>query len=326
MDDDINYYAIGRILGAKLRPIKHARFGNFPLLETTAEILRAKYGPSRRDAPKFSYDQDRLVVQAFEDVREGASPDSILWDGALAERFYRRCRELGLDAPDAYLGRRLINVRKNSPRYKKHGIEIAPTTRSEPHPSIVPQYAHTIEFGLVKLRYRYGASIDDILIDPALGSQLEELTSQIAPGLTSQDLRLGALYIRKTRFIQKSDIDKVMALDIRAVEAAWGGAVAVAAARPEQAPPSPGLISIRENERHLYVSRNENLRAAVAQIRTGRAFEIMSNGFWSPDLETITVQFAAGEKIGGVGIGVWERRLIHDLEPVFNWPMEKKAA
>ena len=66
--------------------------------------------------------------------------------------------------------RRLLNVRKNSPRYRKHGIEISPTTKKEIHPSIVPEYAHVIEFALVKLRYRYGSSIDDILMDESLGT------------------------------------------------------------------------------------------------------------------------------------------------------------
>jgi hypothetical protein len=43
-----------------------------------------------------------------------------------------------------------------------------------------------------------------------------------------------------------------------------------------------------------------------------------------PNLETITLQFAPGELVAGVRVNVWERRLIHDLEPVFNWPIQKK--
>ena len=160
--DKLNQYAISKILGSKMTPVKQAQFGNFGLLETTAEALRARKasGPSSA-ATHFSLDEDRLVVQAFEDVRQGAATDAILWDRSLARAFAQRCRQLGLEASDAFLNRRLMAIRKAPRRYEKHGISIAPATKSETHPSIVPQYAHVIEFALVRLRYRYGASIDD---------------------------------------------------------------------------------------------------------------------------------------------------------------------
>ena len=36
--------------------------------------------------------------------------------------------------------------------------------------------------------------------------------------------------------------------------------------------------------------------------------------------------YLTGEKVGGVSIEKWERKLIHDRDPVFNWPMPKRAA
>ena len=184
----------------------------------------------------FSYNEDRLVVQAFEDVRQGAATDAILWDRSLARAFAQRCRQLGLEASDAFLNRRLINIRKNIRRYEQHGITIAPATKSETHPSIVPQYAHVIEFALVRLRYRYGASIDDILLDPDLGEKFEHLASELAPGLRDVDLRLGALYIRKTRHFEKKDLAKIEGLDLEVVEKAWSKPVSLAAVNPRQRP------------------------------------------------------------------------------------------
>ena len=190
--DKLNQYAIGKILGSKMTPVKRARFGNFGLLETTAEALRAQQASNPSGAaPHFSYNEDRLVVQAFEDVRKGAATDAILWDRSLARAFARRCRQLGLEASDAFLNRRLINIRKNIRRYEEHGISICPRDEERPHPSIVPQYAHVIEFALVRLRYRYGASIDDILLDPDLGEKFEHLAFELAPDLRDVDLRLG---------------------------------------------------------------------------------------------------------------------------------------
>src|ERR1700680_1843068 len=97
-----------------MTPVKRARFGNFGLLETTAEALRARQAfDSLNENTHFSYNEDRLVLQAFEDVRQGVAPDAILWDRPLARAFAERCRQLGLEASDAFLIRRLINIRKH---------------------------------------------------------------------------------------------------------------------------------------------------------------------------------------------------------------------
>jgi hypothetical protein len=325
--DELNQYAISKILGSKMTPVKRGRFGNFGLLETTAEALRARQSshPSR-ETTHFSYDEDRLVVRAFEEVRQGAAPDAILWDRLLAKAFTRRCRELGLEAPDAFLNRRLINIRKNIRQYERHGISIAPSAKGKSHPSIVPRYAHVIEFALVRLRYRYGASIDDILLDPNLGEKFEQLASELAPGLPSVDLRLGALYIRKTRQFKKKDLEKSKSLHAELVESAWSEAVSLAAMKLADVPSSPGLIELKEGDRYLYISRNKDLRPAAEQLQTGKAFELVSSGFWTPHLDQITFQFVTGEKVGGADIRMWERCLIRDREPLFNWPIQQNAA
>jgi hypothetical protein len=324
---ELNQYVISKALGSTMKPVKRGRFGGFGLLQTVAEALRAREATTEGsstsgEATKFSYPEDAVVVRAFEDVRQGAATDALLWNRELAEAFYRRCNELGLKAPDALLGRRLITVRKNSPRYKKHGISIAPATKNEPHVSIVPQYAHVIEFVLVKLRYRYGASIDDILLDRSLGEIFETQAGSLATGVSSMDLRLGALYIRKTRNFNKKDLPKIKSLEVGAIDRALTDPISLAKVKPEKIPEAPGLLEVIEKDRYLYISRNECLRPAVEQFRTGKAFDLVANGFWTPDLKNITVQVVAGSKVEGVGIGLWERRLIHDREPVFNWPIQ----
>jgi hypothetical protein len=275
--------------------------------------------------PSFTYEEDAVVVRAFEDIRDGAPIDELLWNKDLAAAFISRCRQLGLDAPGSYFIKRLINTRKNSSRYREHGIEIRPATKKEIHPRIVSDYAHVIEFALVKLRYRYGSSIDDILMDLSLGEKFEALAHQIAPALTSRDLRLGALYIRKNREMKKKDLERMNALDLAVIEGAWNGAVSLSKVRPDDTPVSPGLIELKEQDRYLYISHNRNMRSAVRQLGIGCAFEFMASSFWKPKLETITLCFATGQKVAGVSIETWERKLIHDLNPVFNWPMPHTA-
>ena len=190
---ELNQYALSKILGSKMKPIKEAEFGNFSLLETTAEALRSREKNTDLISSNsgFTYDVDRVVCQAFEDVRGGASPDALLWDRKLLRQFLKRCQEHGLDAPDAMLSRRLLNIRKNKARYQKHGIILSPTTLKEPKRkrSVFQKYVHVIEFALVRLRYRYGVSIDDILLDTELSDQYENLAQEIAPELSAEDLR-----------------------------------------------------------------------------------------------------------------------------------------
>ena len=86
------------------------------------------------------------MVKAFEDVRAGAAPDAILWNKLLSQAFIRRCREFGLPGTDAFLNRRLINIRKNIKRYEQQGYDLSHNKARDPHSSIVQQYAAGVQF------------------------------------------------------------------------------------------------------------------------------------------------------------------------------------
>ncbi len=325
--EELDQSVISKILGSKIKPVGPVGFGNFASVSTTEEIQKALRGDGRSVEPRaFGYEQDAIVVHSFDEVRDGASIDELLWNKDLASSFVARCRELGLDAPQSVFIRRLMIVRKNAARYREHGIAIRPTTQKGILPRIVPEYAHVIEFALVKLRYRYGSSIDDILMDRFLGDKLEDLVRQIAPSLSSRDVRLGALYIRREREMKKRALEKMNALDLAAIERAWKGVIHLSEVRPDEIPVSPGLVELKDEDRYLYIARNSDIRSAVRQLSTGDAFRLMAGSFWKPRLETITLAFAPGQRIAGASIESWQRKLIHDRNPVFNWPMAQDTA
>ncbi|HJT32011.1 MAG TPA: hypothetical protein VJ783_08140 [Pirellulales bacterium] len=304
--------------------MKTGPFGHFGLLQTTGESLKSLHGATGH-RKKLSPEDARLIVRAFEDVRKGAAPDRILWDPELAERFDRRCRKMGLAEPAAALRRSLLNIRKNSARYAKRGIRISPTTKSEPQPSVLPQYAHAIEFALVRLRYRHGASIDEILLDPDLGQKFEQLALSMAPDLSSSDVRLGALYIRKTRHLPKKERNLLESLDTRAIDDEWSDPVDLSCRHYVPAATAPGLVEVKEAERCLYVSRTDEVASCVEQLCTGKAFEALASPFWTPDPAHIGVRYIFGDRIHGVTAHRWELRLIAANEPVFNWPVRSAA-
>lgn len=319
----LNYYAINKVLGGKMVLGRRVRFGAFGQMSVRAEAERHRPRPEPR--VQLSLEDERSLVEAFEDVRGGRAPDRLLWDVELANRFHRKARSLGVHAPGKILTRRIINIRKNSTRYRKLGIEIQPSTVKEPHASIVSRYAHAVEFALVRLRYRYGASIDDVLMDPALGVEYIELASEMAKGLTEEQLRLGALYIRKSRFMARKDQTLFEDLNVQEIEPALQPIGSFAEAEVDAVPESIGLIEVAEPKRTLYIARNTDLRAAVGELVKSSTLASMANRFWHPNPQLLTLRILPGESFENVTLRYWQLKLIAEREPVFNWPVHKAA-
>jgi hypothetical protein len=144
----------------------------------------------------------------------------------------------------------------------------------------------------------------------------KEITSQ----LSSTDVRSGALYIRKSRFLPKKNKAVIGALDLNLFDSECSNPYVLESFDASIVPSGPGIVEIREQERFLYISKNEDFNSAVNEFLAGKAFQIVSSGFWHPDRNVITIQFAAGRNVAGAGISTWERRLICDREPIINWP------
>lgn len=113
--EKLNQLAISKVVGSTIEPVGSVGFGNFNLLSTTEELQDALKGEDQDQlVSEFGYKEDAKVVEAFEAVRSGAPTDELLWNKDLAKGFVAECKRLRLMAPQAYLIRRLLNVRKNA--------------------------------------------------------------------------------------------------------------------------------------------------------------------------------------------------------------------
>jgi hypothetical protein len=329
--DDLNQFAISKLLNSSMRDVGDLGFGRFSTFAARSEYQKTLQGPTFKEDLKSSDSLDALIVKAFEEVRgpadARAATDELLWNVQLTTLFVDKCRELsGLLAKKAFFVRRLINVRKNPGSYGKKGIKIEPATKKEVHASIVPRFAHVIEFSLVKLRYRYGASIDDILMSDELGNSFERVAHQIEPSLSAVDLRLGALSIRKNRGTRKSEILKLDELDPSLLSRSWSPMTPIPDVKVKSIPHSPGLVELKENEKYLYISHNDDIREAVGQLTTGSSFKLFGSHFWKPRPEELKIAYILGDKIAGSSTKMWERKLVRDFNPLFNWPMVHEDA
>ncbi|HSZ58933.1 MAG TPA: hypothetical protein VK797_25055 [Tepidisphaeraceae bacterium] len=316
----LNHYAINQVVKGKMASGSRPRFGQFGLIGVVGDALKYRPRPRARVASNLA--SDRIVYDAFIKTHRGASPETVaMLDESLSSQFHSTARKMGFHASDADMNRRLINIRKNKARYERYGMVIPPATRITPHPSIVPQYAHIIEFSLARLRSRYGVSIDDILIDPDLTQEYEHMARAAAPSLSSLDVRLAALYIRKTRYIAKDVENVVRSLRTSQIESAFSVVGTLRDLDPNLVPADLGLIELLERDQHLYVSRNENLRSAVQQIGSQSTLDFMANDFWRPNPDTLTLRVFAGKEFRKISVSQWQLRLIQEKRPVFNWPV-----
>lgn len=154
---------------------------------------------ARPDGPRHvSAAQRGAVIAAFLEVRQGRSPDYVVCEPSLNAAFLAAARDRGAVGADAVLNRTLLGARKTGV------LSDHPTTAEYRMPKALVPYAFVAEWAARHLqrqellRHDAPPSLDDILCDPGLASQFDELALRIKPGIKPLDIRWAALGFRKT--------------------------------------------------------------------------------------------------------------------------------
>jgi len=207
-------------------------------------------------------DQQSAVVAAFLEVRQGRSPDYVVCEPGLNAAFIAAARDRRAAGDDASLNRTLLGARKTG------ALSDHPTTSEYRMPTTLVPYAFVAEWAARHLqrqellRHDEPPSLDDILCDPSLAVQFDELASRIKSGIKPLDMRWAALGFRKT-----------------ARKAAAPGSVTVeptervdADAGISQLPEKPGLYLIVAGQQVLYANYTRDLRDQMtrhAEVASG---------------------------------------------------------
>jgi site-specific DNA-methyltransferase (adenine-specific) len=131
-----------------------------------------------------------LVRRAFLAARQGYSPDRVVADPDLNRHFLAECRALGSQEPDVTLNQCLLNLRK--------GRDLKGLPRSRPTSfADEEEYRFASEIAARHVERAKGTTVDRILCDPQLVSELDQIASQLAPGYTALQYRWAALNLRK---------------------------------------------------------------------------------------------------------------------------------
>ncbi len=314
---ELNQFAISRSLGSTVAAAETPRFGRLGLLPLVVS--------SRSPAPPIvtpgclEAQYDTEIEKAFTLVAKGKSPDRMLANPELAQKFVRTAKRLGVEAEAALINRRLLRLRKIGGRLPK-------TTEKDPQSSLDPHNAFAIEYGVVRIAHLYGATVDDILCEPSLGTEYQEIVEALAPGYSPLVYRLGALYLRKTRNLKKATKHLIEDLDPRDLERSWmdlGSVREVTKSRLVQI--GAGILDLDEGDRSLYVSRTGSIGKLASTFLGHQIWDAMGNHFWHPDTTRIHMKVLPQSALGDQAAN-WELRLIQSLEPVFNIKVDKDAA
>jgi len=191
-----------------------------------------------------------IVLQAFRDVRAGASTDRVVADPNLDRRFLDRCRTLGAATSDYRLNWVLYNVRKKG---------LSEEDRAKRSHEIPRERRDLIDFG-VELAVCYvqrqhgGVSVDRIVCNPDFAEELEDKAKEVSPGFSSLDYRWVALGLRK-RGRKRESGGQVAVPNFQTVARVTSGIVSEL--------PTTGGVYLLEATRPLFINATSNLRRRI---------------------------------------------------------------
>jgi site-specific DNA-methyltransferase (adenine-specific) len=131
------------------------------------------------------------IVDAFKATHEGFSVDTVLADVALNNAFLETCERNGLCGDSVEWNRALLRIRKSGKLPRLTSRTRTFTAKD------MDAYSFASEVALQQLSARCDATLDDVLCDPELAAQFDELAQSFSPGHSSFQYRWAALFLRK---------------------------------------------------------------------------------------------------------------------------------
>jgi hypothetical protein len=245
-----------------------------------------------------------IVRDAFVAVRGDRSPDVVIADPDLNERFLRECQSRGLLQPPVMLNQCLLNLRKSS---ELQGIKSKRVSLRKQE-----EYRFASEIAVRFLERRDQVSLDQILCDPTRAAELGEIAGRLAPGFSAFEYRWAALNLRKRKKLRPELLGRVVHAE----------AVVTVRARelnPQELPLRPGLYIFMESGQVLYIGECQNLRKRVGKHLDHSDNKGLAHWLWqhgTPDLH-IEYQVLPAGTPARVRKAM-EAELIRSRKPLFN--------
>jgi hypothetical protein len=244
------------------------------------------------------------VRKAFLAVRGEYSPDAVVADPDLNQRFLRECQARGLSAPPAVLNRCLLNLRKSRDLQGIKSKRVSLSNQDE--------YRFASEVAVRFLERRDQVSLDKILCDPLYAEEFGAIAAGLAPGFTLFQYRWAALSLRKRKRLRPELLGRVVRAE------------AVISRRAEdlkldQIPVRSGLYLFLEPAQVLYIGECQNLRKRLAKHLDHSDNKGLAHWLWQRGVTDLHIEY----HLLPVGITATVRKameaeLIRSRKPLYN--------
>jgi hypothetical protein len=188
------------------------------------------------------------IRQAFEAVCDGYSPDRVVADPLMNEAFLQECHQLGLEGSPATLNRAILNLRKKGGLRGLKSKKLLLPNRD--------QYEFAAEMAARFIERRDGVSLDDIICDPVIAQEFDQVYARIAPGYSPLEYRWAALGLRKAKRLKPELLSRVVTADNVQVQQ-------VADIEISNIATKQGMYVFFTSARALYVGEAENLQNRI---------------------------------------------------------------
>jgi hypothetical protein len=303
----LNHFAISAILQSEIvGPVNlgHGQIASLGGSQRYFDVLGTSESPSISGTDIIS--QMQKVIKAFLAIREErgdrGSADLYVADPNRNAQFLAKCRAMGIKGNEYLFNKALLHARKT------HSL---PRLDSVKTSIDYERQAFACEFAATQLKYRTGATIDEMLCDPTSAAEFENIARQITPGLSSFEYRWAILSIRKSGRRQKlppsfklprfKDYFKLTMDPLNRI------------------PEVSGVYLLFENKKMLYVHATDQLRRSVDVHRDPKVLGTIVEKLWQPKFEDFTVRFAI-IKAKKSYLQAVEKKVVEKYRPVFNVP------
>jgi len=310
--DRLKAIRVGDRLDGSPEPLKSA--------PATAKPKKKK-GPSKRSkaasvqenlrAREEHYDKAQLemtlqgIEQVFRTTHDGYSADRVVADPKLNAPFLAACAEAGLVGDPRTWNLLLFRLRKAGQL-----VHIPTPRRTKLSWEDCDTYIFASEIAWQSLLNDKSAkSLDEILCDPALATQFDELAGQLAPGHEPFEYRWAALKLRKEAKDARSRAGVLESL--RSTHPHFGEPLPMQQLQDSDMPAKPGLyILSQEPTKKLYVGETLDLRGRLTLKRHQVAA-------WQRFADSILVQTLPMD-CSAAGKLAWQSCLVKRFKPALN--------
>jgi len=251
---------------------------------------------------------DQRIKKAFNEVREGRSPEYVICDIGLNENFLAAARRLGVEGSDAKINTELMNLRKQS------RLKDCPTTHRKKRDPQRKRYVGAVLNTIRLVERQFGKNVDEVICDPNMRAQFDAMVQFLCPGTPSFEAQYTALSLRKSRQLRPEPVGQI----IRAV-ASKILSLSDLEDHLAELPDNPGVYIFFDAEKTLYAGKADRLRARIVNhISTWTFRELIQKTREEQRIPVFVVYHELPVSISAKELAAYEIELIRSRKPEHN--------